>query len=57
LNELREIKSEMRKVSMIVESRLLEQEEPTRKETEAIKRFEKKRKEGKIKLTPLKEIE
>jgi hypothetical protein len=57
LNELKEIKSEIRKVSMIVESRLLGQEIPTREEVEYIKRFEKKRKEGKIKLIPLKEIE
>jgi len=42
---------------MIVESRLLGQEIPTRKEIEYIKRLEKKRKEGKIKLIPLKEIE
>jgi hypothetical protein len=57
LNESKEIKSKIRKASMIVESRLSEQEEPTRKEIEAIKRFEKERKEGKIKLIPLKEIE
>jgi hypothetical protein len=57
LNELKEIKSEIRKVSMIVESRLLGQEVPTREEVEAIKRFEKKRKEGKVKLIPLSEIE
>jgi hypothetical protein len=44
LNELKEIKSEIRKVSMIVESRLLGQEVPSRKEIEAIKMFEKKRK-------------
>jgi hypothetical protein len=42
---------------MIVESRLLGQEIPTREEVEYIKRFEKKRKEGKIKLIQLKEIE
>jgi hypothetical protein len=42
---------------MIVESRLLGQEIPTREEAEYIKRFEKKRKEEQIKLTPLKEIE
>jgi hypothetical protein len=57
LHELKEIKSEIRKVSMIIESRLLGQEVPTREEVEYIKRFEKKRKEGKIKLIPLKEIE
>jgi hypothetical protein len=55
--EPKEIKSEIRKVSMIVESRLLGQEMPTKEEVEYIKRFEKKRKEGKIKLIPLKEIE
>jgi hypothetical protein len=57
LNELKEIKSEIRKVSTIVESRLLGEEMPTKEEIESIKRFEKKRKEGKIKLIPLKEIE
>jgi hypothetical protein len=57
LNEIKEIKSEIRKVSMIVESRLLGHEIPTREEIKSIKRSEKKRKEGKIKLIPLKEIE
>jgi hypothetical protein len=42
---------------MIVESRLLGQEIPTREEIESIKKFEKKRKEEKIKLIPLSEIE
>jgi len=57
LNEQKEIKSEIKKALMIVESRLLGQEVPTREEVEYIKKFEKKRKEGKIKLIPLKEIE
>ena len=56
LNELKEIKSEIRKALMIVESRLLGQEAPTKEEIKSIKRFEKKRKEGKIKLIPLREI-
>jgi hypothetical protein len=42
---------------MIVESRLLGQEIPTREEVEYIKRIEKKIKEGKSKLISLKEIE
>ena len=53
LNELKAIKNELRKVSMIVESRVVGMVPPTKEEIRAIKEFEKEIKEGKIKTIPL----
>jgi hypothetical protein len=49
LNELSAIKSEIKKVSMIIESRLVGLERPTLEEVKAIKEFEKQKKKGKLK--------
>jgi hypothetical protein len=56
LNELEAIKSEIKKVSMIIESRLVGLERPTLEEVKAIKEFEKRKKKGKLKLIPLSKI-
>jgi|YelNatPaOPRAMG01_1025707.scaffolds.fasta_scaffold30410_2 hypothetical protein len=56
LNELAAIKSEIKKVSMIVESRLIGLEKPTKEEIKAIKKFEIEKKKGKLKLIPLEKI-
>jgi hypothetical protein len=56
LNELSAIKSEIKKVSMIIESRLVGLERPTLEEVKAIKEFEKQKKKGKLKLIPLSKI-
>jgi hypothetical protein len=56
LNELEAIKSEIKKVSMMIESRLVGLERPTLEEVKAIKEFEKRKKKGKLKLIPLSKI-
>jgi len=56
LDELVAIKSEIKKVSMIVESRLIGLEMPTKDEIKAIREFEKKKEKGKLKLIPLRKI-
>jgi hypothetical protein len=56
LNELEAIKSEIKKVSMMIESRLVGLEKPTLEEVKAIKEFEKRKKKGKLKLIPLSKI-
>jgi hypothetical protein len=56
LNELEAIKSEIKKVSMMIESRLVGLERPTLEEVKAIKEFEERKKKGKLKLIPLSKI-
>ncbi len=56
MNELKAIKSELRKVSMLVESRVVGVEAPTREDLTAIKEFERERREGKLKLTSLNKL-
>lgn len=56
MDELKAIKSELRKVSMLVESRVVGMEVPSRGDVTAIKEFERDRKEGKLKLIPLNKL-
>jgi 5-formyltetrahydrofolate cyclo-ligase len=56
LEEIREIRNELRKVSAIIEARLIGVEIPTKEEIKAIREFEARRKRGKIKLIPLSKI-
>lgn len=56
MNELKEIRNELRKVSMLVENRVVGVENPTTEEINAIKEFERERKEGKLKLIPLNKL-
>jgi hypothetical protein len=56
LNELAAIRSEIKKVSMMIESRLVGLERPTVEEVKIIKEFEKQKKKGKLKLIPLSKI-
>lgn len=53
LNELKEVKLELKRLSTIIEDRLIGLEEPTKEDIRAIKEFEKKKKEGKLNLIPL----
>ena len=56
MNELKSIRNELRKVSMLVESRVVGIETPNREDTIAIKEFERKRMAGKLKLIPLSKL-
>ena len=56
LNELAAIRTELEKISLLIESRLIGIEKPTIEEIRAIKEFERKRKEGKLKLIPLSKL-
>ncbi|MBI2084858.1 MAG: hypothetical protein HYT70_04605 [Candidatus Aenigmarchaeota archaeon] len=56
MDELKEIRNELRKVSMLVESRVVGVEAPTREDIVAIRGFENKRREGKLKLVPLSKL-
>jgi 5-formyltetrahydrofolate cyclo-ligase len=56
LEEIREIRNELKKVSAIIEARLIGFEIPTKEEIKAIREFEARRKRGKIKLIPLSKI-
>jgi len=54
LSELKAVKLELRKISTILESRLIGLEEPSNEDIEAIKEFERKKK--KLKLISLSKI-
>jgi rRNA maturation endonuclease Nob1 len=56
LEEIREIRNELKKVSVIIETRLIGVEIPTKEEIKAIREFEARRKRGKIELIPLSKI-
>ena len=56
LEEIKEIRNELKKVSAIIETRLIGIETPSKEEIKAIKEFERRRKEEKIKLIPLSKI-
>jgi len=56
IDELAEMRTELRKISMIVENRLIGLEQPTRNDIQSIMKFESLKSSGKLKLIPLKEI-
>ena len=56
IDELAEMRTELRKISMIVENRLIGLEQPTRNYIQSIMKFESLKSSGKLKLIPLKEI-
>ncbi|MBI2547166.1 MAG: hypothetical protein HYW23_01830 [Candidatus Aenigmarchaeota archaeon] len=56
MNELKSIRNELRRVSMLVENRVVGTESPSREEANAIKEFEKVRKERKLELIPLSKL-
>ncbi|MDI6806959.1 MAG: hypothetical protein QMD14_04080 [Candidatus Aenigmarchaeota archaeon] len=56
LEEIEKLRKEIGKISMVVESRVIGFEKPTREEIKAIRNFEKKRKEGKLKLVSLSKL-
>ncbi len=56
INEIAELKKEMRKISGILESRLIGLEKPTNEEIKVIEEFEERKKKGKLKLIPLNKI-
>jgi rRNA maturation endonuclease Nob1 len=56
LEEIKEIRNELRKVSAIIETRLIGIEVPNKEEIKAVREFEARRKSGKIKLIPLNKI-
>lgn len=56
MNELKAIRNELRRVSMLVESRVVGIENPTREDISDIRKFERERKIGKLKLIPLSKL-
>ena len=56
MKEIRSLRGEIKRVSMIVESRLIGWESPTMSEIKAIKEFERRKKEGGLKLVPLSKL-
>jgi hypothetical protein len=56
LEEIMEIRNELKKVSVIIETRLIGVDIPTKEEIKAIREFEARRKRGKIELIPLSKI-
>ncbi len=56
LTELKAIRNELRKVSMLVENRVVGLEAPTMEDISAINEFEKRRKSGKLKLVPFQKL-
>jgi len=56
IKELKEIKRRLERIEAILEENLIETDKPTKDEEEAIKEYEKSKKEGKITLTPLNKI-
>jgi hypothetical protein len=56
MNELKAIRNELRRVFMLVENRVVGVEVPSREDVNAIKKFEKERKTGKLKLIPLSKL-
>ncbi len=53
MSELKAIKDELRRVSMLVENRVIGTEMPSREDVNAIREFEREKKIGKLKLIPL----
>jgi len=54
LTEIKALRSEIRKISAIIEDRLIGFEEPSKEDIKAAKEFERKRK--RLKLIPLSKI-
>lgn len=54
LNELKAVRLELRRISIIIENRLIGLEEPTKEDIKAIREFERRRK--RLKLIPLSKI-
>ncbi len=53
MREMRSIRYEVKRISFIVESRLVGFENPTADDINVIREFERKKKEGKLKLIPI----
>lgn len=53
LKEIKQLRHEIEAVFMVVESRLIGLEEPTKDEKRAIAEFESQKKTGRLKLVPL----
>lgn len=53
MREMRNLRYEVKRISIIVESRLVGFENPSAEDIKIIKEFERKKKEGKLKLIPI----
>jgi len=53
MREIKNIGYEVKRISVIVESRLVGFENPTTDDINVIREFERKKKEGKLKLIPI----